>query len=115
MTSSRRGEAGAGLGAQLLDLVLGEARQDRLAPGGAIGAAAGDLDGVLHRLGQVGEQRRHLVGALEAVLGGQAAARLLLVDVGAVGDAEQGVVGLVHGGVRRNATSLVATSGRSSS
>ena len=73
------GEAGvealAGLAAQLLDLVLGEARQDRLALPRAEGAAAGDLDGVLDRLGQVGEERDHLVLGLEAVLGGQAAAR----------------------------------------
>ena len=89
-------EAGAGLAAQLLDLVVGEARQDRLALLRAEGAAAGDLDGARHRLGQVGEERDHLVLGLEAVLGGQPAARLLLVDVGAVGDAEQRVVGGVQ-------------------
>ena len=54
-------EAGARLAAQFLDLVLGEARQDRLALLRPEGAAAGDLDGVRDRLGQVGEQRDHLV------------------------------------------------------
>ena len=49
-----------GLAAQLLDLVVGEARQDRVALADLEGAAAGDLDRVLQRLGQVGEKRRHL-------------------------------------------------------
>ena len=86
----------ARLAAQLLDLVLGELRQDRLALPWPVGAAPGDLDRVGDRLRQVGEERGHLVGALEAVLGRQAPPRLLLVDIGAVGDADQGVVGIMH-------------------
>jgi hypothetical protein len=90
----------ARLTAQLLHLVLGETRQDRVALGHPEGAAPRDLDGVGHRLGQVGEQRRHLGGRLEVVLRGQPPPRLLLVDVGAVGDADERVMRLEHLGLR---------------
>ena len=63
------------------------------------GAAAGDLDGVLHRLWQVGEQHRHVLGRLEVVLRGQAAAGLRLVHIGLFGDADQRVMGLEHVGL----------------
>ena len=71
-----------------------EARQDRLAAVRAEGAALGDLDGVVERLGEVGEQLRHLLGALEVVLARDAAA-VVLDDVAALGDAQQRVVRLV--------------------
>ena len=95
-----RRQPGPGLGAQFLHLVVGEARQDRLALGRAIGAAPRDLHRHLHRLGQVGEQRRHLVRVLEAMLRRQPPPRLLLVDIRAVGDADQRVVGVMHLAVR---------------
>jgi hypothetical protein len=88
------GEALLGLAAKLLHLVVGEAGQDRIALGHLEGAAAGDLDGVPEGLGQVGEERLHLALRLEVVLGGEAAAGLLLVHVGAFRDAEERVVGL---------------------
>jgi hypothetical protein len=92
-------EAFVGLAAQFLDLVVGELGQDRFPLGGGIGAAAGNFDGVLQRLGQIGEKGHHLGFGLEVVLRRQAAARLLLVDIGALGDADQGVVRLVHLGL----------------
>ena len=71
-----------------------EARQDRLAALRAEGAALGDLDRVGQRLGQVGEQRRHLLGGLEVMLARQPAP-VVLDDVAALGDAQQRVVRLV--------------------
>ena len=62
--------------------VIGEAGQDRVAGLRAIGAAAGDLDGRLQRLGQVGEQRGHFLGrAVVEVLGCEAHA-LFVVHAG---------------------------------
>ena len=90
----------ARLPAQLVDLVVREARQDRIAGPGAERAAPRDLDGVLDRLGQILEQSHHLVGGLEAMIGRQAPPRLLLVDIGAVRDADQRVVGVMHAPVR---------------
>ena len=88
-----------GLTAQLFHLVIGKARQDRLALGRHEGAAAGDFDGVLQRLGQVGKERTHLCFGFEIVLRRQAAARLLLIDIGPFGNADQGVMRLIHLGL----------------
>ena len=91
-------QSGPCLGAQLVRLrgaALGELGQDGLAHGRADGAAFGDDQRVVDRFGQVGEQRAHLLGALEAVLGSQPAA-LLLPEIGAVRDAHQGIVGQEH-------------------
>ena len=71
-----------------------EPRQDRLAAPRPVGAALGDLDGVVQGLRQVGEQLRHLVGGLEVVLARQPAP-LVLDDIGALGDADQRIVRLV--------------------
>jgi hypothetical protein len=89
-----RGEALAGLAPEFLHLVLGELRQDRLAPARADRAAPGDLDRHLDGFGQVGEERVHRRTRLEEVLRRQAPPRRLLVEVGAVGDAEQRVARL---------------------
>ena len=62
-------------------------------------AAAGDLDAIVQRLGQVGEQDRHFLGRLEIVLRRQAAAGLGLIDIGLFGDADQRVMGLEHFGL----------------
>ena len=90
-------EAGLGLAAQFLVLAAAvggrEGRQDRRAARHHEAAAPRDHQRVGDRLGQVGEQLGHLGRRLEAVLGRQAAA-VLLRDLGAVGDAEQHVVGL---------------------
>ena len=83
-----------------MDLVVGEFRQDRRAFLGGVGAAFRDLDGVLQSLGQIGEKGRHLVGGLQIVLRSEAAAGFLLVDISALGDADQRVMGLVHVGLR---------------
>ena len=88
-----------------------EFRQDRIALLRPEGAAARDLDRVLERFRQIGELRRHFGGGFEAMLARQAAA-VVLADEGAVGDAEQRVVRLVHILAAPKCTSLVATSGR---
>ena len=97
----------ARLPAQLLLLVHGlaagdgETRQDRLARQRPVGAAHGDLDAGLGRLGQVGEQRGHFGAGLEPVLGREAPA-VGRREERALGDAEERVMRLVVGGGRRN-------------
>ncbi len=93
-----RRETFLGLPPQLGDLVIGESGQDRLVPFDRERAAAGDLDAIVQRLGQVGEQDRHFLGRLEIVLRRQAAAGLGLIDIGLFGDADQRVMGLEHFG-----------------
>ncbi len=92
-------QAFAGLVSQFLGFraagLTGEARQDRVALLDHEGAAPGDIDGVVTGLGQVGEQSPHVGRRLEPVLVGDPAA-LVLADEGAVGDAQQRLVGLVH-------------------
>ena len=57
----------------------------------AVAAAAGDLNGILDRLGQVGEQLRHLARALEIMLRAQAPP-LVDRDIASLGDADQRVM-----------------------
>ena len=89
----------ARLAAQFLDLVIGETGQDRVVAGDGKGAAAGDFHGVGDGLGQVGEQHRHVLGRLEIMVGGQAAARGRLVHHRAFADADQRVMGAEHRGI----------------
>ena len=101
--ASRRGETGLRLAAQLgrFDLALRfgrsragqELRQDRRALPRPVRAAPRDLDGGLDRLGQIGEQLRHLRGALEIMLGAQAPP-LIDGDIASLGDAEERVMRL---------------------
>ena len=65
----------------------------------AEGAAAGDLDGVLDRLGQIGEQLGHLPRALEIMLGAQTPP-LVHRDIASFGDADQRVMRLEIIGAR---------------
>ena len=92
-------QSGLGLGPQLFGFVAADfrriGRQDRIDRLRAVGAAPGDHQGVVDRLGQVREQRPHFLGRLEAVVRRQAAP-VGLAEVGPVGDAKQRVVGLVH-------------------
>ena len=92
-------QAGLGLGAQLLGLAAAFGgrigRQDRAALLGEPGAAPGDDQRVVDGFGQVGEERTHLLGRLEAMFRRQAAT-IGLADVGALGDAEQRIVRLVE-------------------
>ena len=74
----------------------GKMRQDRLARQRTIGAAHRDLDAVVGRLLQIGEQRQHFGARLEAMLRRQAAP-LRGGDERAFGDAEQRVLGLEIG------------------
>ena len=90
------GQTGMGLTAQFGHLVIGEFGQDRRVLGHRKGAAAGDFDGIVDRLGQVGEQDGHLLGRFEVMLGRQAAAGVGLVDIGLFRDADQSVMRLVH-------------------
>ena len=62
---------GVCLVAPVLGIRLGETRQDRLTLRRAIGTAQRDLDSVFQRLGQIGEQRRHFIAALEIMFGRQ--------------------------------------------
>ncbi len=73
----------------------GKAGQDRVALLDREGAAAGDVEAVVAGLRQVGEQLAHLARGLETVLG-RDLAPFVLADKGALGDAEQGVMRLVH-------------------
>ena len=84
---------------QLLDLVIGELGQDRIAALGGIGTAACDFQSVFKGLGQIGEKRRHLGRSLEIVLLGQFPPVGLLIDIGPLGNADQRIVGLVHLGI----------------
>jgi hypothetical protein len=67
-----RAQAVFGLRRQFGGLVAaslgGEARHDRLAGAHAESAAAGDIDRLLDRFGQIGEQRAHLSAGLEIML-----------------------------------------------
>ena len=88
-------QPGMGLPPQLFRLVIvGKARQDGIARLHAVGAAQGDLDGVLDRFRHVGEQGRHFLLALEIMLGCQPAT-LLGDQHFALGDADQCVMGRV--------------------
>ena len=89
----RHGADGFGLGHALAD--LGADRQFGLLGFRHDGAHAGDGEGVVAGLGQVGEQLAHHRRRLEPVLGGDAAA-LALGHGAALGDAEQRVVCLMH-------------------
>ncbi len=83
------GLAGANLGAD---------RQQRFAGFRHHRAAAGDGQRIVAGLRQVGEQRAHVGSGLEPVFGRDAAA-LLFGQRAALGDAQQGVVRLVHVGL----------------
>src|SRR6185437_3341385 len=72
-----------------------EFRQDRIALFGTERAAARDLQRVLDGFGKIGELRRHLRGRFETVFASEAAA-FLLRNEGAVGNAHQRIVRLVH-------------------
>ena len=72
-------------------------RQDRLAGQRPVGAAQRDLDAVVERLLEIGEQGAHFGAGLEAMLRRQAAA-VGGADQRAFGDAQQRVLRLVVGG-----------------
>ena len=100
MRGEARAQALARLTPELLLLVESDAagnrkaRQDRLSRRGPIGAAHGDLDAGLGRLGQIGEQFGHFRARLEPMLGRQAPA-LGRRHHRAFGDAEQRVMRFV--------------------
>ena len=70
-----------------------ERRQDRLALHRPVGATARDLDGVVERLGQVGEQLAHLGTGLEIMLRAQPSP-VVDRDIAAFRDADQRVMRL---------------------
>ena len=72
-----------------------ELRQDGIALLGPEGAAARDLDRVLDGFRKIGKERRHFVGALEAMFRRQTPA-VFHIEKRAVGDAEQRVMRLIH-------------------
>ena len=83
-----------GLGALLRRrLPRQERREDRLALKRPIGAAARDLDGVVERFGQIGEELPHRLAGLEVMLRAQAAP-VVNGDIASFGDAEQRVMRL---------------------
>ncbi len=71
-----------------------EVRQVVLAELETQGAAAGDLQGILDRFRQVGEQRQHLFGGFEVLLRRILARATLVVDHPARGDADARLVRL---------------------
>ena len=75
-----------------------EGGQDRASRRELEGAALGHHQGVVGGFRQIGEQRPHLPRRLEAMLGRQLAPGAV-GDEGALGDADQRVVGLEHPGV----------------
>ena len=93
------------LGAQHRRLALavaGEAGQDRLAIGRHHRAALGDDQGIVDRLGQVGEQLPHRLGGLEPGVGTGADA-ILALDIGRMGDAQHRVMRVEEVAVREAA------------
>jgi len=91
-----RGQPLARLAAQLRHLVLGETRQDRIAPIRPEGTAARDLHSVFQCFGQIGEKCCHLLLRLETMLRRQAAARRALIDIGPLGHAQERIMRLIH-------------------
>ena len=91
-----RFQAGDGLAAQFGGLVgpFSEIRQDRRARFRAKGAAQRDFHAVAGGLGEVGEFFQHFRAGGEAVLGREFPA-VVVGDQRALGDAQQGVVGVV--------------------
>ena len=81
----RLGLGSVGIGAS-------KARQDRRTGPWPVAAALGDLDRVVQGFRQVGEQHRHLVLGLQAVVARQATP-VLLADQTVAGDGDQGVMG----------------------
>ena len=77
---------------------LGANREHRFAGFGHHGAAFRDRNCVVAGFGQVGEQSAHDLGGFEPLLG-RGAAAVAFGQGSALGDAEQGVVGLVHRGL----------------
>ena len=75
-----------------------EGRQDRLARTRHEGGTLGHQQRVVDRLRNIGEQRAHLVGGLEAMVRVKASPLRLGHDH-ALGDAEQRIMGLVHRGI----------------
>ncbi len=76
-----------------------EARQDRLARTRPERAALGDLDRVLNRLRQIGEQRRHFALRLEVMIGREATP-VVFGDVAPFRDAQKRVVRVENIAVR---------------
>ena len=77
-------------------------RKQRLARFRHDGAAAGNRERVVTRVRQIGEQRPHLGGRFEPVLGGHAPP-FLFRHLSAFRDAEQRVMRLEHGGLGEEA------------
>ncbi len=82
--------------AQFRDLIVRKFRQYRITAIGLKRAALGDFDRILNRFWQVGEERDHLLLRFEIVLRGQFAARVLLIHISAIGNANQRIMRLVH-------------------
>ncbi len=96
------GHAGQRLGLGAAGLDLGAYRQQGLAAFRHHSAALGDRQRVVAGLGQVGKQRPHRRRGLEPVLR-RNAPTLRLAHQPALGDAQQSVVCLVHGGAAEEA------------
>ena len=69
----------------------GESRQDRLTGLWPVRTAQRDGDGIVCRLGEIGEKRAHFRARLEAVLGRQTPSGVIL-EHGSIGNAEQRVM-----------------------
>ena len=91
---------GGGQGPGLVFSLRGfEAGKNRLARFGHERAASGDGQRVVERLGQIGEQRAHLVGAPKSMVDREAPP-ILLGDMRAFGYAQKRIMRIVHGSIR---------------
>ena len=91
-----------GAGHKLLGFIApalgGKARQDRRVGADPVGAAPGDLERVLQRLGQIGETLTHFIRRGQMVLVGDLAP-VGDGDIGTTGDTQQRIMCLVHAGI----------------
>ena len=92
-------QAGMGIGAKLLVLMIGQARKDRLALRSAHRAALRNDHRVRDRLGKVDEQLAHRRGVLEPCLR-RGSLAVVALDVGGLGDAQHRVMSGVEARVR---------------
>ena len=84
------------LATQFDHFVICEFGQDRIAAIGHKRTALGDFNRTFNGFGQIRKQRDHFLRAFEVMLIGQPATRILLIDIGPLGDTDQRVMGLIH-------------------
>ena len=89
------------LPAQFLNFIIGKLRQDGIAPICHKGTALGNFRCIFNRFRQISKKRNHFLLGFEIMLSSQPATGFLLIDISAVGNAEQSIMGFVHFCVRK--------------